>query len=445
MFYLKLSVSAVLAIAIGMPLLNGFEVDKRQECIDCRSQTEGPDVLHQVNTLRVLDNGVTVIKHNAIYYTESGRPVRLVDENGLTSQDHRIRFERLVDEFGNSVIADGFVAVPFIDSELERVTRHTAHRSASLSDFRPASSTAIDLQPSQDSFSLSEPSYADNPIESASSNVLVHREEAAKLADRPTSRSLQEPQVSKPKFEPYVVTSSIRDIRDDARSKPKENLFKKVGLSALALAAGFYASNDSQSDSLTRVQSSASKQGLSFKSADQSSEASDSMGSEDEPSSSESEEGSSANEATTAQLINLTNNVGDLSSEVQTLNNTVTTVQSDLTQVQSGLSDVSQQVGAIQGQIGETDVVALAEQVNVLERKAYQGIASAAALVTAVPNEPGKTIVNLGVGTFEGEQSLGLSVSRRLKKYNGYIYSGVATGVSDTDSKLIKAGVGFEF
>lgn len=141
----------------------------------------------------------------------------------------------------------------------------------------------------------------------------------------------------------------------------------------------------------------------------------------------------------------LSGQIDEVEDDLKTLTGTVDDLNTEVTGVKSDVNALEGQVSAVQTQLGDNDVGALATQLNDLESKTYAGIASAASLVTAIPSEPGKTILNVGSGYYEGETAIGVSLSRRLSTVNGYFYSGVASGISDVKSPLIRAGIGIEF
>ncbi|HEY2337419.1 MAG TPA: YadA-like family protein [Burkholderiales bacterium] len=89
-----------------------------------------------------------------------------------------------------------------------------------------------------------------------------------------------------------------------------------------------------------------------------------------------------------------------------------------------------------------TRVGALESRVDELTRNSYRGIAGVAALAGAVPTTPGKTTVNLGVGTYQGYSAVGiaaahLSSSGRYNVNAGLSYSG--------GEPVGRVGVGFTF
>ena len=124
-----------------------------------------------------------------------------------------------------------------------------------------------------------------------------------------------------------------------------------------------------------------------------------------------------------------------------------------ITNVADGVSptdavNVSQLNAVAQGGAGpEVDalsgrVSALESQVNDVAKNAYRGIAGAAALAFAVPQERGKTTINIGAGSYQGYGALGASVGY-LSSSGRYNVSG---GVSYTGGNPVaRVGMGFTF
>ncbi len=147
-----------------------------------------------------------------------------------------------------------------------------------------------------------------------------------------------------------------------------------------------------------------------------------------------------------------TDDESDVEDDIDDLNDRVDDLATDLEDTQESLTGVQEGLGILQTQVGDVDIIDLSArfgdlsaQLNGFEDKTYAGIASTSALVTAIPSEPGMTVINLGYGHYEGQNALGLSVSKRMSTINGYYYGGVATGISEVKTPLIRAGVGIEF
>ena len=81
--------------------------------------------------------------------------------------------------------------------------------------------------------------------------------------------------------------------------------------------------------------------------------------------------------------------------------------------------------------------------------EAYAGIAAAATLATlATPSDPGRTLVNAGVGFYENEGAMGVNATHRLgigtlAEKRVFINAGVA--VSTEETVLGRAIMAFEF
>lgn len=81
-----------------------------------------------------------------------------------------------------------------------------------------------------------------------------------------------------------------------------------------------------------------------------------------------------------------------------------------------------------------------AEQVSGLRKEAFTGVAQAAALAPMEPNGDGKSTVNIGVATYEGQSAIGISYARQIGQMT--FNAGVSTSGRRS---LARVGLGWSF
>lgn len=85
---------------------------------------------------------------------------------------------------------------------------------------------------------------------------------------------------------------------------------------------------------------------------------------------------------------------------------------------------------------------ATAAQFNTLSQQAFEGIAQAAALAPLFPSSVGKTTVNIGAATYQGQTAIGLALAHRPTQ--SLVFSaGVSAGSSRNN--LVQISAGFQF
>jgi len=85
---------------------------------------------------------------------------------------------------------------------------------------------------------------------------------------------------------------------------------------------------------------------------------------------------------------------------------------------------------------------ALENRVDEVARNSYRGIAGVAAMAISAPQTPGRTAVNIGVGSYQGYSAVGASAAY-LTSNGRYSVNG---GLSYAGGKpVMRAGVGFSF
>jgi autotransporter adhesin len=79
------------------------------------------------------------------------------------------------------------------------------------------------------------------------------------------------------------------------------------------------------------------------------------------------------------------------------------------------------------------------------DKKAMRGIASVAAMSNAVqPSAPGKTVVGVGVATYEGVQGFAINVNHRPEKLSQMSFQG-AIATSSGGKPVMRVGASYEF
>lgn len=85
----------------------------------------------------------------------------------------------------------------------------------------------------------------------------------------------------------------------------------------------------------------------------------------------------------------------------------------------------------------------LNEKIDDLEHESRAGIAAAAALISLMPSQPGKTTVNVGTASYKSEVAAGVTAVHRFKNVDRLI---VNAGMSfANDAVLVRAGGSWEF
>ena len=83
-----------------------------------------------------------------------------------------------------------------------------------------------------------------------------------------------------------------------------------------------------------------------------------------------------------------------------------------------------------------------AAQLATLRQQAFEGIAQAAALTPLLPSSAGKTTLNIGAATYQGETAIGLSLAHRPTQ--SLVFSaGISAGQSRRN--LVQISAGFQF
>lgn len=83
------------------------------------------------------------------------------------------------------------------------------------------------------------------------------------------------------------------------------------------------------------------------------------------------------------------------------------------------------------------------QQIAVISKRAYGGIAAAAALGFVVPSQPGGVSLNIGVGAYRGAGAMGIAIARTSSNSRVVVNGGV--GIAAGGGVLMRAGAGFTF
>ncbi|MBK8337149.1 MAG: YadA-like family protein [Sterolibacteriaceae bacterium] len=83
------------------------------------------------------------------------------------------------------------------------------------------------------------------------------------------------------------------------------------------------------------------------------------------------------------------------------------------------------------------------QQIAAISKRAYGGIAAAAALGFVVPAQPGGVSLNVGVGSYRGAGAMGIAIARTSSDSRVVVNGGV--GVAAGGGVLMRAGAGYTF
>lgn len=373
-----------------------------------------------------------------VYFTESGIPVRLVEIQSKSNSHIQVTYNDVFNALGQKVALDNKLVVSVFDKRkgapelpVLNIRRPEASKPNGAS---PVLASGRDRSTLNDNHRIQATQLL-TQSKDTQSEAMAHTDVA-----KTTSQSVQGSAIT------LTVSDTGTPISDhpEVAMKSKSSIYKKLALYGVPIATVATLSKSDRNNSVFRTASvtegSASKllmktsvvpndgrvkqAGIVINTQANSTTDSDS---------------------TDATDLLLADQIDDVEDDLDDLTDTVTDLSSTVSDVQSDVTTLESEVSTLQTQLGSNDVDALAAQIETLESKTFAGIAAAASLVTAIPSEPGKTIVNVGSGYYEGETAIGVSLSRRMRKVNGYLYSGVATGISELDSPLIRVGVGIEF
>ncbi|MBX2849114.1 MAG: YadA C-terminal domain-containing protein [Acidiferrobacterales bacterium] len=450
--------------------------DKNKDCFNCAAQNQKGTFKTNSAAALLFSDEKPDSAQKAIFFTEKGTPVRLVPEEENSDSYIQITYQRLYDSTGQKVAIENQQVVSlFAKRQLIEKTQPSSVRLepnatsdnllesvGNINRLGAESQSTHVLNSSLASLSTStvtEPiaNKADIRLSTERANQgvgqgnknLDHMRGLIKPVDvhsAQQSSSVAENEQWLSAGQPGAISLDDSRNNKDVEDKNRSTVYDKVvtyGIPA-AFAATVLKSSDSES-SIFQTQS-----------ATKTSSRNTTAGSRDRlvlvtptnfvaskivvatpASTSDVSSEESTSDPSVTDLL-LASQIDDIEDDLSDLTETVTDVSASLTDVQSDVS-------TLQTQLGSNNVDALAEQLNALESKTFAGIAASSSLVTAIPSEPGKTILNIGSGYYEGETAIGVSLSHRLKKVNGYWYGGVASGVSEFEAPLIRAGVGIEF
>ncbi|MEM7358207.1 MAG: YadA-like family protein [Pseudomonadota bacterium] len=409
-----------------------------KECVNCGQATVHPAIQSKPQEPQLDQTG-------SIFFTQDSVPVRLVSADQDSSTLIPISYQDIYDTSGKKIAVG--------DRQVVSVQVLQAPKAVSappkLTVPKPASSgTSAEL------YSLPE-ALQNKPATLASVSAQpATTSSQSVVAPQPQQNEQTEHKTTVAPNDVAAGSNQLSQGSDDGTSEGKRtSRLKKIalyGVPAAVTVAALTRSNNSNDDDMEEPTTTLSK-GLVFKSsAPLSSEVASDTTTTDDSGSSDSSTSTDSNVSATdlvlsGQINDVENEVNNLTTTVNNLSDEVDTVKGDVSTAQNNISTLEGQLSGVQGQLGDNNVDALVSQLKDLESKTYAGIASAASLVTAIPSEPGKTILNIGSGYYEGETAVGVSMSRRMTKVNGYVYSGVASGISEIKSPLVRVGVGIEF
>lgn len=432
-FPIVFALSVVFVVSVG-------SVFKYGHCLECPSDSPAA---HYEATATALAPALT----NTIVFTNSGFPVRLIEASQVKTTDIRIHDAVLFDAIGSPINQGSLVAISVYQNQPAQplAKPEPSYDLASLDGDGMSRKTAVNDKPI---IGLDRPKvtattfrYTDAHVHNHTSepdSSLVGEKSAAphqafgKAWSDTTATRTPEHHDRRAQAKPHKSTTSRRT---PTLHSPPDDYWRPRSLGREARIAQLAApSSPISSDYSARLSAPESpNQAIAGKMVAHADD-----GSDDSGSSSDSDD--------------IEDSVDDISDDLDDLSDTVDDLSATVDDVKDSLSTVENQVGTLQGQVGDVDVTSLSSnfddlssQVTSLEKKTYAGIAATASLVTAIPSDPGKTILNVGYGYYQGQQAMGISLSRRMSTINGYYYSGLATGLSDTKIPLVRVGVGIEF
>ncbi len=455
-FLIILSLFVVGLIAIGMVMPFGSS----SACLNCEQSDTSLKESYRSLKEPLQITGTS----GAVLFTERGNPVTLVTPNWRTKAINEVSYTRLMDATGQIVSAGDLRVIPMLEQRQSHASKAAAVVIQPKSVLEPSLVVAPNIGVSQDF----QPSLT--MVESASKRTLESKSYKA---------------IEEATYEPSSMRAKVAVNRWEERSdintvSPRLTLdrYQRAVASSprLANTSDFYGAAVSQPRAYSRLSNSLPKPALAMNTVPQFRSKSASVlrttpssklvvrtGSKSKssllaPQNFKAKQQTKIAFAEETEVVSsstsddLEDSIGDVSDDLDDLSDDVKDLSSDLDDVKDSLTVVEDQVGTLQGQVGDVNVADLSSQFDdlgsqfsVLEQKTYAGIASTASLVTAIPSDPGKTIINVGYGHYEGQNAVGLSVSKRLSKINGYVYSGVASGLSDVKTPLLRVGVGIEF
>jgi hypothetical protein len=411
MRYVMITVLLVLATMLFGKLVSGFSTSSVESNRKPTNTVTGSDYLSE-------ELG------SAIFFTENQTPVRLVATADNSKSLIPVNFESVFNALGQKVDLTDKLVVSVFDKQPAKspVRLPTLTISKTVISVGDEIAGLVDTTTNE---KLTKALPANLSLERNNSLAVVPPKDAPLILGKQPRDPL--PTNDRPQDD---ALSMAQKGSDKVASKKAGSRYRKIAMYAVPATIGVAALTRSRrsknNDQPASNESSTAKVAFSSKVISSQSNAS-------------SDTDSSDTDTATADQID------DIEDDLEDLSDTVDGLGTQVSGVQTNVSTLQEQVGTVKTQLGDNDVDALASQLKSLEGKTYAGIASAASLVTAIPSEPGKTILNVGTGHYEGETAIGVSLSRRLTNVNGYFYGGVASGISEVKSPLIRVGVGIEF
>jgi hypothetical protein len=416
MRYVMITVLLVLATMLFGKLVSGFSTSSVESNRKPTNTVTGSDYLSE-------ELG------SAIFFTENQTPVRLVATADNSKSLIPVNFESVFNALGQKVDLTDKLVVSVFDKQPAKspVRLPTLTISKTVISVGDEIAGLVDTTTNE---KLNKALPANLSLERNNSLAVVSPKDAPLILGKQPRDPL--PTNDRPQDDALSMPQKVSDQAgsDQVASKKAGSRYRKIAMYAVPATIGVAALTRSRrsknNDQPASNESSTAKVAFSSKVISSQSNAS-------------SDTDSSDTDTATADQID------DIEDDLEDLSDTVDGLGTQVSGVQTNVSTLQEQVGTVKTQLGDNDVDALASQLKSLEGKTYAGIASAASLVTAIPSEPGKTILNVGTGHYEGETAIGVSLSRRLTNVNGYFYGGVASGISEVKSPLIRVGVGIEF
>jgi autotransporter adhesin len=131
-----------------------------------------------------------------------------------------------------------------------------------------------------------------------------------------------------------------------------------------------------------------------------------------------------------------------INQNVSAINRNAGNISKNSRNIAGNSNNITRNAGDIAANRGE--ISNLYGELGSTRTEARRGIAASAALVELMPSAPGKTMVNIGLASFEGEAAAGMTAVHRMKVFeNVIVNAGVALGGGE--EVLYRVGGSFEF